>query len=66
MKNTEDALLDAEVTDIVDLMRNGGAVSHDFVPEQELYFDAGVQPTRGTWKLCKEEWIDGKLYKVFS
>ena len=65
MRKTEDALLDAEVTDIVDLMRNGG-VSHDFVPEQELYFDAGVQPTRSTWKFCKEEWIDGKLYRVYS
>ena len=55
----------AEITDIVDLMRNGG-VSHDFVPEQEIYFDAGVQPTRSTWKLCKKEWIDGKLYNVYS
>ena len=55
-----------EITDIVDLIRNGGVVEHDFVPEQEIYFDAGVLPTRSTWKLCKEEWIDGKKYYVYS
>ena len=61
----KDVLKDAEVTDIVDLVRNG-SVRHDFVPEQELYFDAGYTPSRSTWKICKEEWIDGKLYKVYS
>ena len=61
----KDVLKDAEVTDIVDLVRNG-SVSHDFVPEQEFYFDAGYTPSRSTWKICKEEWIDGKLYKVYS
>ena len=66
MKKIENELLSSEVTDIVDILRNGGTVSHDFVPEQELYFDAGVQPTRSTWKICKEEWIDGKLYRVYS
>ena len=62
----KDELERAEITDIVDLMRNGGTVSHDFVPEQEIYFDAGYTPSRSTWKICKEEWIDGKLYKVYS
>ena len=55
-----------EITDIVDLIRNGGVVEHDFVPEQELYFDAGVQPTQSTWKFVKQEWIDGKRYNVYS
>ena len=55
-----------EVTDIVELVRNGGTVSHDFVPEQEIYFDAGYTPSRSTWKICKEEWINGKHYYVYS
>ena len=55
----------AEVTDIVELMRNGG-VSYDFVPEQEVYFDAGYTPPHTTWKNVKVEWIDGKKYNVYS
>ena len=55
----------AEITDIVELMRNGG-VSHDFVPEQEICFDAGYTPPQTTWKIVKEEWIDGKHYYVYS
>ena len=49
----------------MDLLREGPP-EHNFVPEQEVYFDAGYTPPQTTWKICKEEWIDGKLYNVYS
>ena len=60
MKNTKE-----EITDIVELMSNGG-VNYNFVPEQEVYFDAGYTPPQTEWKIVKEEWIDGKKYNVYS
>ena len=54
-----------DLVDIVGLLRDG-PIESNFVPEQELYFDAGYTPPQTTWKICKEEWIDGKLYKVYS
>ena len=54
-----------DLLDIVDLLREGPP-EHNFVPEQEVYFDAGYTPPQTTWKICKEEWIDGKKYNVFS
>ena len=56
---------DIETTDLVELIRNG-PVGHDHTPEQEVYFDAGYTPPQTTWKICKEEWIDGKKYNVYS
>ena len=60
MKDTE-----VEITDIVDIVRNG-PVGHGRMWEQEINFDAGFTPTPTTWKNVKKEWIDGKLYYVYS
>ena len=54
-----------DLKDIVELLREGPP-SIDFVPEQEVYFDAGYTPPQTEWKICKEEWIDGKKYNVYS
>ena len=54
-----------DLVDIVELLR-GGPPSHDFVPEQEVYFDAGYTPPQTEWKIVKEEWIEGKKYYVYS
>jgi len=56
---------DIETTDLVELIRNG-PVGHDHTPEQEVYFDAGYTPPPTYWKIVKKEWIDGKLYNVYS
>ena len=61
MKN----LIDAETTDLVELLRNG-PVGYNHVPEQERDFDAGYCPTETPRKFIREEWIDGKLYKVYQ
>jgi hypothetical protein len=53
-----------EITDIVEMIRNGPVDRH--VPEQEAYFDAGVQPTPHQWKIVREEWIDGVKYLCYS
>ncbi len=58
-------LIDAETTDLVEMLRNGPD-QHNFVPEQERNFDAGYSPSPCTRKMVGEEWIDGKLYKVFQ
>ena len=58
-------ILDMETTDLVELLPNG-PVGHNFVPEQERNFDAGYSPPPSTRKYVGEEWIDGKLYKVFQ
>lgn len=63
MKNS--GTLPSEVTDIVEMVRNG-PVSNVPVPEQEAYFDAGVQPTPHQWKIVREEWIDGVKYLCYS
>ena len=60
MKDTE-----IEITDIVDIVRNG-PVGHGRMWEQEINFDAGYTPSREEWKIVKKEWIDGKLYYVYS
>ena len=60
MENTK-----AEVTDIVDMVRNG-PVGHGRMWEQEINFDAGYTPSREEWKNVKKEVIDGKLYYVYS
>ena len=60
MKDTE-----VEITDIVDIVRNG-PVGHGRMWEQEINFDAGFTPSREEWKNVKKEWIDGKLYYVYS
>ena len=65
MKN----LIDAETTDLVELLRNGSVGQHQ-APEQEVYFDAGYTPPPTSWKIVKEEWItiDGvrKKYICYS
>ena len=60
MKDTK-----VEITDIADLLRNG-PVGHSRMYEQEINFDAGHTPSREEWKNVKKEWIDGKLYYVYS
>ena len=55
----------AEITDIVEMVRNGRPF-HTPMYEQEINFDAGYTPARHEWKICKEEWIDGKRYNVYS
>ncbi len=52
------------MTDLVEQIRNG--LPHNFVPEQERNFDAGYTPSRDVRVCVGEEWIDGKLYKVFQ
>ena len=54
-----------DLLDIVELLREG-PIETNFVPEQELYFDAGYTPPQTTWKICKVEWINGKKYNVYS
>ena len=61
MKN----LIDAETTDLVELLRNG-PVGHNHIPEQERNFDAGYTPSQYEPKFLREEWIDGKKYRVFA
>ena len=41
-------------------------VGHRYVPEQERNFDAGFMPSQTGPKFVREEWIDGKLYKVYQ
>jgi len=36
------------------------------VYEQEKNFDAGYSPSPTTHKFIREEWIDGKKYRVFA
>ena len=60
MKDTK-----VEITDIAALLRNG-PVGHSRMWEQEINFDAGYTPSREEWKNVKKEWIDGKLYYVYS
>ena len=60
MKDTK-----VEITDIADIIRNGPA-GHSTMYEQEINFDAGFTPTPNAWKNVKKEWIDGKLYYVYS
>ena len=56
---------DRGTTDLIELLRSGPA-GNNFVPEQERNFDAGYTPTPHEWKICKKEWINGKLYNVYS
>ena len=60
MKDTE-----VEITDIVDIVRNG-PVGHGRMWEQEINFDAGYTPPQTEWKIVKKEVIDGKTYYVYS
>ena len=60
MENTK-----AEITDIVDMVRNG-PVGHGRMWEQEINFDAGYTPSPTEWKNVKKEVIDGKTYYVYS
>ena len=54
-----------EITDIAELLRNG-PVGNSRMYEQEINFDAGYTPPHTSWKNVKKEWIDGKLYYVYS
>lgn len=51
--------------DLADLIRPGNH-GPTYVPEQERNFDAGHVPSPPTYRLVREEWIDGKLYKVYQ
>ena len=50
----------------IDIVEKLGKVSYDFVPEQERNFDAQYTPSNDSFKFIREEWIDGKLYKVYQ
>ena len=54
-----------DLIDIAELLRNG-PVGHNHTPEQEVNFDAGYTPPPHRWKIVKEEWIDGKMYRVYQ
>jgi hypothetical protein len=56
---------DTEITDIVEMIRNGPTF-HTPMYEQERNFDAGYTPARHEWKIVKKEVIDGKTYYVYS
>jgi hypothetical protein len=66
MKN--EGTLPSEVTDIVEMVRNGPV--NQPALEQERNFDAGFTPSAHVWKNVREEWItiDGvrKLYTCYS
>ena len=51
--------------DLTDLIRPGNH-GPTFVPEQERNFDAGHTPSPTPMRFIREEWIDGKLYKVWQ
>jgi len=58
--------LDAEDRlDLVDILRTG-PVGHNHVPEQERNFDAGYIPSQTPPQYLREEWIDGKKYRVYQ
>ena len=52
--------------DLYELGITPGKVGSSFVPEQERNFDAGYCPSDTSRTLVGEEWIDGKLYKVWQ
>ena len=52
--------------DLLELGIKPGQVSSNFVPEQERNFDAGYTPSDTSRTYVREEWIDGKLYKVWQ
>jgi len=52
--------------DLLEMGIKPGHVGPTFVPEQERNFDAGHTPTDTPRKYIGEEWIDGKLYKVWQ
>ena len=54
-----------DLIDIVELLREG-PVGHGRMYEQEINFDAGHTPSPTEWKTVKREWIEGKLYYVYS
>ena len=52
--------------DLYELGIRPGQVGSTFVPEQERNFDAGYTPSDSSRQYVGEEWIDGKLYKVWQ
>ena len=52
--------------DLYELGIRPGKVGSTFVPAQERNFDAGYTPSDTPRKYMGEEWIDGKLYKVWQ
>ena len=52
--------------DLYELGIRPGKVGSTFVPEQERNFDAGYTPVDTSRTYVVEEWIDGKLYKVWQ
>ena len=52
--------------DLYELGIRPGQVGSTFVPEQERNFDAGYTPSDTSRTYVGEEWIDGKLYKVWQ
>ena len=54
-----------DLIDIAELLSTG-PVGHGRMWEQEINFDAGHTPSHNEWNNVKKEWIDGKLYYVYS
>ena len=52
--------------DLLEMGVKPGEVSSTFIPEQERNFDAGYCPSETPRQFVREEWIDGKRYKVFQ
>ena len=54
-----------DLIDIAELLRTG-PIGNSRMYEQEINFDAGFTPSPNEWNNVKKEWIDGKLYYVYS
>ena len=52
--------------DLYELGIRPGQVGSTFVPEQERNFDAGYTPSETPMRFIREEWIDGKKYRVYQ
>ena len=66
MRNTMTEKDRMSYDDLYELGIRPGQVGSTFVPEQERNFDAGYTPSDTSRTYVGEEWIDGKLYKVWQ
>jgi len=52
-------------TDIVDAIRRGSS-PHEYIPEQERNFEAGITPTETAYKCRGEVMIEGERWLRYS
>tara|TARA_Y100000310_G_C20272365_1_gene618622 strand:- start:200 stop:382 length:183 start_codon:yes stop_codon:yes gene_type:complete len=52
-----------DLIDIVELLREGPPV-HEFIPEQERFFDAGISVSQEPLRKKGEVVLDGKKYNI--